>query len=58
VIRSSRRPVVVAQAEHANPLYQAFTRARAAGRRLDESDYAPMAALPKPRLGGWKNSLR
>ena len=38
--------LVCCQAEHASPLYQAFARARAAGRRLAESDYAPMTALP------------
>ena len=38
--------LVCCQAEHANPLFQAFERARAAGRALEESDYAPMTALP------------
>ncbi len=38
--------LVCCQAEHANPLYQAFARARAAGRSLAESDYAPLTALP------------
>ncbi len=38
--------LVCCQAAHASPLYQAFTRARAAGRALEESDYAPLTATP------------
>ncbi len=38
--------LVCCQAAHANPLYAAFERARAAGRRIEESDYAPQAAQP------------
>jgi threonine synthase len=36
--------LVCCQAAHASPLYQAFARARAAGRRIEESDYAPVTA--------------
>jgi threonine synthase len=36
--------LVCCQAAHANPLYQAFARARAAGRRSTEEDYAPVTA--------------
>ena len=43
----SRLPrLVCCQAAHASPLYQAFARAQAAGRRLVESDYVPQTALP------------
>ena len=38
--------LVCCQAAHASPLYQAFARARAAGRALAESDYAPITAAP------------
>ena len=36
--------LVCCQAARAAPLYQAFARARAAGRRVEESDYAPVRA--------------
>lgn len=38
--------LVCCQAEHANPLYEAFARARAAGRRIEEEDYAAQTARP------------
>jgi threonine synthase len=42
---TSRLPrLVCCQAANAAPLYQAFARARAAGRRVEESDYAPVTA--------------
>ena len=36
--------LVCCQAAHAGPLYQAFARARAAGRRIEEADYVPVTA--------------
>jgi threonine synthase len=36
--------LVCCQAAHASPLYQAFARARAAGRRIEEADYVPVTA--------------
>lgn len=36
--------IVCCQAERAGPLYQAFARARAAGRRVEEADYVPVTA--------------
>ncbi|MBL9099630.1 MAG: threonine synthase [Myxococcales bacterium] len=36
--------LVCCQAEHASPLYQAFARARAAGRSVTEDDYRPVTA--------------
>jgi threonine synthase len=36
--------LVCCQAEHASPLYQAYVRARAAGREIEEGDYAPVTA--------------
>ncbi len=38
--------LVCCQAEHANPLYEAFARARAAGRTIAESDYVAQTARP------------
>src|SRR5690606_20208531 len=36
--------IVCCQAQQANPLYAAFSRAQAAGRELREEDYAPQTA--------------
>lgn len=36
--------IVCCQAQHANPLYEAFVRARAAGRTIAEADYVPQTA--------------
>jgi threonine synthase len=38
--------LVCCQAEHANPLYQAYARAQAAGRALSVDDFEPMTAKP------------
>ena len=38
--------LVCCQAEHANPLYQAYQRAKAAGRCMDEGDFEPVVARP------------
>jgi threonine synthase len=43
----AKRPrLVCCQAEHANPLYRASQRAKAAGHRLSEADFEPMVASP------------
>ncbi len=43
----SRLPrLVCCQAEHANPLYRGFLRARAAGRPMEPGDVEPMVAAP------------
>jgi len=38
--------IACCQAEHANPLYLAFERARAEGRDVTEQDFAPLVARP------------
>jgi threonine synthase len=38
--------LVCCQAEHANPLYRAYGRAKAAGRAMEPDDFAPITATP------------